>query len=208
MNEPVSRRAYDYTPNNVPQGYYIEQIKEYAHTPISADDSSIVSFATFDEFEYVCNVIAAREKIVRRARIAPALRVIGYNNRYHNMKTGNPDALYEMGDLVQECLSMGDGGVIPIASNSNGLFNGVHAHEYRINKNAIAIAQNDAHHAGVKVSELNLYNALEGLEVLVSNESMYMDAKNELYFDETLTKFSFIKRHLQARQSALLRLLR
>ena len=207
MNEPTSRRAYDYVPNNVPQGYYIEHIKEYAHTPIPVEESGTTNFATFKEFDYVCKVIASREKIMGYTKIAPALRVIGYNNRYHNMKTGNPDALYEMGDLVQECTATGDGGIVPYATSNVGLFNGIHSVKRRINTNAISIAQKDAYRAGIEVSELNLYNALEGLEVLVSNESMYMIARKEMYFNAAISKFESIKQYLQAKQSVLLRLL-
>ena len=149
------------------QGHYVETMKEYAQTSISEEDAGRMRCCTFEAFEYVCHIIATRMGI-KYTKVYPALRVLGYNWRYHDMKTGNPDILYEMGTVVKQS-KMGDNpGLLPFVTNSDGLFREGKVIQYRIAKTAIEQASDLAEECGVRLSELNLFDALQGLYVLVN----------------------------------------
>jgi len=205
-NNPVTHTdSYNYHPDKESDGTVLEQIIEYAHLEIPAEDSAPTRCATFDALDYICGIIAAKERI-KRTRIYPALRMIGYNWRYHDMKNGNPDALYGMGERVQTCMISADPGLVSYVSHSKGLFTGTRSVQYRMIRESMGIAMDDADDAGVTLSELNLFNALEGLTRLVENSTTYRDLRDNLFFDETLTMFSFIKRRLIAKRDTIERI--
>ena len=187
------------------QGHYVETMKEYAQTSISEEDAGRMRCGTFGAFKYVCHIISTRMGI-KHTKVYPALRVIGYNWRYHDMKTGNPDVLYEQGSIVKRCKMGDDPGLLPFVTSSDGLFPEGKVIQYRIVKTAIEQASDLAEECGVRLSELNLFDALQGLDVLVNNEPDYILMRDDLYFDETMSKFSFLKRRLTARCKVLNRM--
>lgn len=206
MSEPTHREAFDYKPDRDTQGTALEKLREYATTSLSREDSGMMRCATFDAFEYICGIISSIEKIPV-TRVYPGLRMIGYDHRYTNMKNNNPDALWDIGDVANRCMVCGDPGVIPFVSSSTGLFSDVRSSSYRVNEQVISIAGKDAQRAGIKLSELNLFNALEGLNILVNDDQKYFVYRENVYIEESLAKFSFIKRHLTAKRATLLKVL-
>lgn len=190
-----------------PDGTVLDDIIWYARNELPVEDSMIARCATFDSLDYICSIIAAREKI-KRTKVYPALRMVGYNWRYHDMTNDNPDALYGMCERVQTCLISGDPGIVPIVTQSKGLFTSTRTVQYRVSREAMGIAGKDADDAGISLSELNLFNVLEGLTRLCENTSTYREFRdNNLLFDETLTTFSFIKRRLTAKRDVIERIL-
>lgn len=186
------------------QGHYVESMKEYARTSVSEEDAGRMRCSTFEEFEYVCHTISTRMEI-KYTKIYPALRMLGYNWRYHDMKSGNPDVLYELGAIVKKCKMENRPGILPFVTTSDGLFPAGKSIMYRLAKTSIEQASDLAEECGVKLSELNLFDALQGLEVLVTNEPDYILMKDDLYFDEVTTRFAFTKRHLQERCDILVK---
>lgn len=178
------------------QGFYIDQIQAYAKMQFPSDETGSVRCATFKDFEYVCKFISANESIPL-ARVYPALRYIGYNNRYHDMKCDNPDPLYEMGDLVKQCLLTSHRNTMDLATEDHHLFGNTTVSIYRIKSDAITVAMKDANACGVRVGELNMYNALEGLDVLMSNEPDYITMRDTSIFEDTLSTYIKIKETLR-----------
>ena len=187
-------------------GAILDELIKYSYATLTAEESDPAWCATFEAFDYVCKIISARSG-VKITRVYPGLRAIGYNWRYHDMKTGNPDALCGMGERVKTCMMGGDPGIMPFVSNSKGLFTGTHNVQFRVSRKAMGIADDDASDAGVSRAELNLYNALEGLTRLCENSTIYRNMLENLYFDETLTVFSFIKQRLVAKKVIIERIL-
>lgn len=204
--EPKYREAYDYEPNRDHQGKALDDLHEYANTQVAREDSGVARCATFEAFEYACKVLSAIEKIPY-AKVYTGLRYIGYNIRYHRMKNGDPDALWDMGEISNRCMITGDPGMVPFVSSSDGLFTDVHTINHRMTTQVIEIAKGDAATAGIKLSELNLFNALEGLTLLVENDQNYFLMRENLLIDESLSKFSFIKRHLTSKRATMVRML-
>lgn len=206
MTEPTYREAYNYEPMRYPQGHFLDQMKGYVEIPLTRDDSGMTKCATFGAFEYACKIIASIEKIPD-TKVYPSLRMIGYNKRYSDMKNDIPDALWDIGEVSERCMRTSDPGIVPFVSSSTGLFTDVRSTSYRLSNSVIAITGKDAYKAGIKVSELNLFNALAGLEVLTEEEPAYFSLRENLFIDESLTKLSFIKRHLTAKRNVMLKVL-
>ena len=80
---------------------------------------------------------------------------------------------------------------------TNIAFDGVKSVNFRIHSDAIAIAAKDAQASGVKVSELNLYNTLEGLKLLVDNEPDYILMRDEPMFTKPLDDFVSMKKSIR-----------
>jgi hypothetical protein len=154
-----------------------------------------------------CHIIAQVSKI-SATKIYPGLREIGYTMRYADMKAHNPDALWELAEITDQCMETLDPGLIPYLISSNGLFEGTHTVAYRINESSIEVAKKNAVLAGVKVSELNLFNALSGLELLIQTDPNYALLADHLYISECMSKFEFIRRRLEAKRSTLMKVLR
>lgn len=156
-----------------PQGYYIDQIVDYAHTSIPEDEANRVRCGTFTSLKYICKFIAVKEDIPE-SKVYPALRYIGWNIRYHNMKCGKPDILTELGKHVKECMNTGHMSLVAFVMNDSNIFSDTSSALYRMRKDTIAITMKDAEYCSLKVSEMNLYNVLEGIDTLILNEPDYI----------------------------------
>lgn len=174
-----------------PQGSYTQQIIDYARTSIPEDEASRVRCATFRSLDNVCKFIAAKED-VPESKVYPALRYIGYNVRYHDMKCGKADNLYNLGDVVKQCVLTMHVPLIEFATDTN-IFKDTRSVTYRMQKAVIAITMKDAEQYGIKVSELNLYNVLTGINTLVFNEADYILLRDERIFKMALTYFADVK---------------
>lgn len=183
------------------QRHFVDQIVEYAHTKISNEDASNVRCGTFESFNIACKYIAARED-VPEFKVYPALRLIGYNIRYHNLKIGTSDVLYCGGSIVRDCKLTGNVSMIK-ASSMERAFTGISSMVCRMRTDAVAIAMKDAEYCGVKVSEMNLYNALEGLNTISTNESAYIAMRDTRILRDPLDIFSDIKMSLRCRYDGL-----
>lgn len=205
--KPTHREAYDHQPDRKTPDFCVEQLKTYANTPRTREDSRKVNCATFGAMDQACRIITQVSKIPA-TKVYPGLREIGYTVRYADMKAHNPDALWELAEITDKCMDMLDPGLMPYLASSNGLFEETHTVAYRINESSIEVAKKDALSAGVKISELNLFNALSGLELLTQTDPNYALLLNHLYISECLSKLDFIRRRLDAKRSTLLKVLR
>jgi hypothetical protein len=199
-NNGITESVYDIHKSHVfsstdkvkhPQGFYIDQIVDYAHTSIPEDEASSIRCATFKSLNNTCKFIAAKEDIPE-SKVYPALRMIGYNIRYHNMKCDKSDNLYNLGNMVKQCILTVSPSMIEFATG-NTIFKDVSSVQYRMRKDVIAISMKDAEQYGIKVSELNLYNVLEGINTLVSNEPDYILLRDKRLFKSVLEYFGDIK---------------
>ena len=102
-----------------------------------------------------------------------------------------------MSDLVKQCLLTTHRNTMDLATEDQRLFGDTAVSVYRIKSDAIVIAMKDANACGVRVSELNMYNALEGLDVLVANEPDYIIMRDNSIFEDTLGAFVKIKETLR-----------
>jgi len=69
--------------------------------------------------------------------------------------------------------------------------------QYRIRKDAIAVAMKDADHCGIKVAELNMFNVLDGLDVLLSKEPEYILLRDKRIFVSPMERYDDIKNKLR-----------
>lgn len=185
-----------------PQGHYIDQIIAYANLVIPEAETSSMRCASTRIFDHVCKFIAANEN-VPVSRVYPALRYIGYNYRYHTMKNDSPDPLYEMGETVKRCILSGNIDIMDFAVHDDVLFVDTKSSMYRVKKSVSAVAIKDAGEYGVRVSQLNLYNALTGLDVVVSNEPDYILLREMQIFIDPLKSFDKIKRMINLKTIGL-----
>ena len=189
------REAYDHEPARKDQDYCIGEMKEHARLVRTRDESGMMRCATFDEFDEACETIGRLSKI-SRTKVYPALRHIGYRVRYTEMKQGSPDALYELGDLIQLGWDSGKRGLRPFLRMSTGLFTNVRVVSYRAMLTTIGETETTAELAGVKLSELNLFNALSGLELLTQTDPDYYMLIDELEIKESIQKIESIRTRL------------
>lgn len=163
-----------------PQGHYLDQIHAYTEAKITNEDAGSMRFGTFRKLDHVCKFIAANESI-QVSRLYPALRWIGYNNRYHDMKNNNLDGLDVLAENVKKCMLTIDSNLIDCASTY--IFQSTGTEVFRVEKKTVAITTKDAKRYGIRVSDLNLYNVLEGVDVLLNNEPDYIVLRDKHIFE-------------------------
>lgn len=185
-----------------PIGGYIEQIHAYANTRISAEESRTVRCATFNELDFVCDGIAAMEEI-NPTRMYPALRLIGYNHRYHNMKCGDPDPLFEMANIVKSCRVLFKSNITRYANTNDVAFGETRTAVFRMHSDAIAVTDKDARYCGIRVSQLNMFNVLDGINVLIENEPDYTLLKDNEMFNQIVSRYTEIKQALRWKVESL-----
>jgi hypothetical protein len=158
--------------NDVPVSDIVDQIKTYAYKKIKESDAGYVKCSTNKDIDIVCRFIAATESI-SKSRVYPSLRLIGYNDRYHYIKTGGTNILKDRADLINRCALTLDENIISLASNDLRLFDNTKKTPYRIDKQDIAISVKDAGSYGIRTSDLNMYHVAHGLKRLVANEEIH-----------------------------------
>ena len=200
------REAYDHTPAQKPPDYCINLMKAYASTKRTRDDSSVVRCATFEEFDGACELIEIVSTIPF-TKVYPALREVGYNMRYTDMKNSNPDALWDLGDVVYRCKLLRDDGLKPFLKMSRGLFTNTVDASYRMSTPTIGETGTWARKAGIKISELNLYNALSGLELLTQTDPDYYMLIDDKDVKESMHKLGNIRDLLMAKRNVLVKML-
>lgn len=186
-----------YHAHRYPTGHYIDQIVGYAHTSIPEDESGRVRCNTFRMLNHLCKFIAANEDIPE-SKVYPALRFIGYNVRYHRMKSNDPDPLQEIGKVVKECVLTRDVALMGMLENSR-IFQDTISTVYRMPSDAIAVAMKDAEHSSVQLADLNLYNVLEGVSTLLDNEPDYVLLRDDRMFAASMDVLMDAKNMLQHR---------
>lgn len=180
----------------------IEQMKDYALTKMSRDDSSTMNCGTSKHIEILCRHISACEGI-KYTRVYPALRLMGYNHRYHKLKDGHSDILYDISNAVHKCYVLDNPFIIDYVSNDTIVFGGMRSVKYRIEDRDIGIATTDAYNCGINVSELNMYNVLTGINILVSTEPYYIGINNTAIIRPIIKTIENIDDMLQDRLDAI-----
>ena len=187
MNEPVSRRAYDYAPDQEAPGEGIEWLKEHAATEISREDNASMNCAVLTELIEAVNYISDVENI-KSHRLFVALCVKGRNLCYHEMKLNRGDVFTE----IAEQLSRGRRAMhspskrAAAIDNTFNIFNNTTSMKFHTDSQTATIARDEAKKCGMRTSQLNLYWTLTGLEYIVNNEPMYILYKDESLFTEAL----------------------
>jgi len=184
MQAPFYRAATTYEPAQKHQGFYIDQMKDHALIKISRDEAATMRCASFKGFDYVCKYITRTEGI-RKDRVYPALRMIGYNQCYHNMKINLGDVFTNIIKLIKSSEAILDYDVMMRTDVKRTFINtDTYTKVYKVNDQVKAIALETADNAEIRTSDLNLYHAMHGLKVLVENEPDFISKKdNEIIQD-------------------------
>jgi hypothetical protein len=179
------REAFSYEPNRKPQGYFVNQMKEYATTEITNDDAATMKGATFRAFDFVCKNIT-RTQVIRRDRVYPGLRMLGYNWCYNRMKSNfGEDVFTQISSLVEEVESQLNYNNMLRSEVARGFIDVTMTKKnFRVTSQAQKLSLDKADSAGLRTSELNLYYAMHGLKVLIDNEPDFILLReNEIIVD-------------------------
>lgn len=155
-----------------PQGSYIDQMKAHDQKEIPNDEAVTMNCATFTYLTSILNLIGEVSEI-REDRVYQALRMLGYNKCYHEMKMKG-DIFSQIGEIVKVCKVSGDTGKMLVAQKKVELFVDVKTKKYRVTKSMYEVAIKQAGKGGINTSHLNLYHVLHGLKVLIENEPDYI----------------------------------
>jgi len=203
MGKPTFRPAFDYTPPaQVEQGGLIEEIKGIARTPINEDQTRTTRCMTLKSVDRVCYKIAMNEDKLSQTKVFIALMTIGYNTRYHNSLNGNPDALHLMPPVIEDCVATNDLDILDMLREYS-LFDGARSRSFRLDKSKMGEAEKLSMKCGIDRSELNLFNVLAGVERVLSEESYYIDIRDERLFRIPMDEFLSAKRKLEFRLVSL-----
>jgi hypothetical protein len=167
-----------------PQGHYIEQMKEYAETKIPREDAATMRCSSFKEFDFICKYIM-RSIGIKKHRVYPALRYIGYNTCYHQMKLNGGDVFIDIANLVKtETLTLNYDVMMRTDIQRRFINANVYNKVYKVTEQIKTIALDQADECEIRTSDLNLYHAMHGFKVLVDNEpEFFMIAENEIVDD-------------------------
>ena len=182
MAEATYREAFDFDPGRKPQGHYLNQMKAYAAAEITNDDAATMRGASFRAFDFVCKHIT-RTHGIRKDKVFPALRLIGYN-RCYNVKKANygEDVFSEISRLVNDAESQLNYANMMRMEATRGFIDVTMTRKnYRVEASTQKIALDTSDEAGIRTSELNLYHAMHGLKVLTEEEPDFiMIRENEI----------------------------
>jgi len=107
------------------------------------------------------------------------------------MKTDNPDGLDVLAENVKKCMLTIDSNLIDCAASY--IFQSTSTEVYRVEKKTVAITTKDANRYGIRVSDLNLYNVLEGVNVLLANEPDYIVLRDKQIFESVIGVYGEIQ---------------
>ena len=204
MSNPTFRPAYNHEPDRKSPTFCVDALKAYANTERKRDESGTVNCATFRMFNRACGVIATESKI-RKTLVYPGLRELGRRQRYADMKAGNPDVLWQLHELVEPSMQAFPA-IREYAENGGSLFPERRTVTYRINLNAIEEAKKTSEGMGVEMSELNLFDALSGLELLVQTDPLYDQLKDDPDIKWSIRRLEEIRENMMGKISVLERL--
>lgn len=184
MEDVFYRTATTYEPARKHQGFYTNQMKEHALIKISRDEAATMRCASFKGFDYICKYITRTEGI-RKDKVYPALRMIGYNKCYHDMKTNLGDVFTDITELIKLSeMSLNYDAMIRTDVKRSFINTDTYTKVYKVNDQAKAIALDTANDTEIRTSDLNLYYAMHGLKVLVENEPDFILMRdNEIIID-------------------------
>lgn len=206
-NKVVTREAYNYEPAKDVQGDDIEFIKQYANTKIKEVDAERMKCTMIQELTRMCRVISDMENDISQSKIYAAFVVRGINIRYHDWKTGNQDVIYDILDHVKDCQSTYDKDLMEFTTHSDSLFDGAKQDTVRFENTITGRAKKSAK-CGIRLSDVNLYNALAGVERFDDSNPDYLPQKGRWIIESCLTAFSGAKRKLTFRDMGLQCILR
>jgi len=182
-------------PAKEPQGYCIEQMKEYAKTVIPNEDATTMNCATFDDFGTIFGIIED-ESHIRYDRVYPALRHTGMMKCYSEFKHNGGDVLSDMKECLRTCKRSGKLAARQVADQQSPIFTDMHTRKYRVSKQSNEGAIDLAKSCGINTSHLNLYHALHGLKRLVENSPTYFLGDEYESIEDAL-------RHLRKAENAI-----
>lgn len=194
--------AYNYDPGDYPPGYFTNQMREHANMEISNEEAMSMNCATFTDFNSLCGLISVIENI-RRDRVYPALRYLGYNRCYNAFKTNGSDVFSETEELLRGCMVSHDLDKMRMAQQQAPIFVDVRTKKYRVSKTVSVIVVKQAESSGLKTSHLNLYHALQGVKVLVEYEAEYFSMKDDTVVDDALRVLYRADKSLESRRKQL-----
>jgi len=143
-----------------------------------------------------------RENGFTETNVFIGLMTVGYNVRYANLKSGNLDALQSMKEGIADCADTCDVDIID-EIREHTLFRDAKSSSFRLDRAKMGEAEKDAMHCGVDRSELNLYNAMTGLERLLSEDPYYIGKQDERLFRVPMDEFMSANRRLEFRLVSL-----
>lgn len=178
-----------------PQGTQIAFIKQYAATKIKEADAERMKCSMIPELMHLCRAISDRENDMSQSKIYAALVVSGINIRYHDMKADNQDVIYDIIDNVHLCISSYDRGLMEFTSHDDTLFDGATSKAVRF-ESAIAGRAKKSVKCGVRLADVNLYNALAGVERFNEENPDYLPDNGRWIIDDCLSVLARAKQKL------------
>lgn len=185
-----------------PQGSQIAFIKQYATTKIKESDAERMKCSMIPEITHLCRAISDRENDISQSKIYAAFVVGGMNIRYHNMKDDNQDVIYDLIDDVHLCISSYDQELMEFTSHNDTLFDGSQSNVVRF-ENTTAGRSKKSAKCGIRLADVNLYNALAGVERFNEENPSYLPINGKWIIDDCLKVFARAKRKLTFRDMGL-----
>lgn len=199
----VANRGSDYVPPDKDvQGTQITFIKKYAKTKIKESDAERMKCSMIPELTKLCRVISDKENDISQSKIYAAFVVRGINMRYHDMKNDNQDVIYDIIEHVHECINSYDRDLMEFTSHNETLFDGARSETVRF-ENTIAGRAKKSTKCGIRQSDMNLYNALAGVERFNEEDPNYLPPNGRWIIDDCLSVFARAKRKLRFRDMGL-----
>lgn len=196
------REAYAFEPGRVAQGYHLSQMKAYANMRIANDEDGSMRCSVIDEISYLCSYIGTVEKLME-SQVYSSFRILGYNIRYSDNQGGCPDVLYELGEHVENCMRSYNKALMDFTMHDDTLFTNAKPDVYRVLRSERAIAKKEAKAYGIRLSDLNLFNVLTGVEAFTENEPNYIEEKGAWLIDDCLSALKQARRKLKFRDLSL-----
>lgn len=198
----MRRSHMDFTcePDRDEPGTELAAIRHYANNAL--EDPKSMRCSTLPEIDIVCDHIGEREDILH-TKVYAAFRMRGYNIRYSNWKYDVPDVLYELQEHVQQCRRSYNKELMDFASHNEVLFKNAKSDVFQIENSKIGEAQKDSKKCGIRVSDLNLYNALVGFERFVENDPYYIEKRGQWLIDDCMNVLQSARHKLKFRDLSL-----
>jgi hypothetical protein len=204
--EPTYREAFSSEPDRKPQGFYIDQMKSHANIEIAEEDAARMRCSSFREFDFVCRNITATTGI-RKDRVYPSLRMIGYNWCYHDLKSNMGDVFSEIEERIRTSdMVLNYDAMMQSETPRDFITTKMYRRVYRVTKPVREVALKQAEPCKIKTSDLNLYHAMSGLKVLIDNEPDFILLRENEIVEDVMRVLRRSERSLLAYLSELRKL--
>ena len=180
-------------------GGVLDKIRSYVYSPIPEDSAARVHCRFPEHVDILCDYIASKEDL-RYTRIYPAIVVIGYGVRMHNLKEEGRDIISDISDILKSLrLSRirSDRLFVKGVNNVTIRFQG-DRHNFRFESELVAQVSDTAKLCGALSSDLYLYYFLIGIKELVEREDSLSEMADFEEFKQSMFDLKYADDKLNA----------